>query len=219
MNSNSNGSCISGNCNNGNGTWSYPDGGKYVGSWRKGIPNGQGTSYFADGNKYEGQFFDGKRNGHGTLTEHDGDVYTGQWADNLRVGQGRYIFTSGEIREGKFVNDNMQYGKSTFPSGNTYTGQFSRIDGGDTRHGNGTFIWADGSKYSGNWINGNRARGIYTATNGERYRQVWEGDQLISEEIIEQYGVKNQVRSTPAVTNSTPQKSSTPSGRRWKKAN
>ncbi len=219
MNSNSNGSCISGNCNNGSGTWRYPDGGKYVGLWQNGMRDGQGTDYFANGDKYVGQFVNDTRSGHGTSTEHDGDVYTGQWTNNWQNGQGRYVFSDGVVNEGQYVNGYMQYGKTTFPSGNTYTGQYSKIDGGDVRHGKGTFTWPDGSVYNGNWINGNRDKGIYTATNGERYHQIWKKDQLISEEKITQYGVKKQNISPPTPHDATPQKTSTPSGRRWKKAN
>ena len=39
---------------NGQGTETYPDGGKYVGEWKDGVPNGQGTDTFPDGRKVNG---------------------------------------------------------------------------------------------------------------------------------------------------------------------
>jgi hypothetical protein len=45
------GSCI--------GTYTYPDGGTYVGEWRDAKRNGQGTFYTSDGGKYVGEWRDG----------------------------------------------------------------------------------------------------------------------------------------------------------------
>ena len=46
--------CISGNCVNGYGTYTYADGDKYVGEWGNGKRNGQGTYTYADGGKKAG---------------------------------------------------------------------------------------------------------------------------------------------------------------------
>ena len=35
--------CIKGDCNNGYGTYTYANGGKYVGEWKDGKENGQGA--------------------------------------------------------------------------------------------------------------------------------------------------------------------------------
>jgi len=45
---------------NGQGTLTYPDGGKYVGEWKNGKKNGQGTFTDPYGNKYEGEYENGK---------------------------------------------------------------------------------------------------------------------------------------------------------------
>lgn len=37
------GECINGNCVNGYGTKIWPNGGKYTGEWKNGLPHGQGT--------------------------------------------------------------------------------------------------------------------------------------------------------------------------------
>ena len=41
--------CISGNCVNGQGTYTYASGNKYVGEYMNDMMNGQGTFTFADG--------------------------------------------------------------------------------------------------------------------------------------------------------------------------
>jgi hypothetical protein len=44
--------------------------------------NGQGTYTFADGDKYVGQWKDNKRNGQGTFTGYDGSKIVGEWKND-----------------------------------------------------------------------------------------------------------------------------------------
>ena len=78
-------SCIAGDCVNGQGTATYPSGGKYVGEWKDGESNGQGTATSPDGTKYVGEWKDGKSNGQGTATYPDGAKYVGEWKDGKPV--------------------------------------------------------------------------------------------------------------------------------------
>ncbi len=207
LNGNTNGICISGNCENGYGTWRYPDGGQYVGPWKNGLRNGQGTDYFADGSRYVGQFVDGKRNGHGTYTGASGYNYTGQWSNNKENGQGRAVCSNGERQEGTFIDGFMVYGKSEFPNGNRYVGQYRPDGNGIQRHGQGTFTWADGSTYTGTWVADKPEEGILTDPKGRQlYPRVGQEDTLVSSERLGEKG--REVKKT-----------SVPSGRRWKKAN
>ena len=52
--------CISGNCVNGQGTYTYADGDKYVGEWKDDKKNGQGTYTSADGRIKKGLWENGE---------------------------------------------------------------------------------------------------------------------------------------------------------------
>ena len=44
----------------GQGTYTFPSGAKYVGQWKNDKMEGQGTYTFPDGSKFSGQFKNGK---------------------------------------------------------------------------------------------------------------------------------------------------------------
>ena len=59
------------------GTYTYPDGEKYVGEWKDDKMYGQGTYAFASGDKYVGEYKEDKRHGQGTYTFVGGRKETG----------------------------------------------------------------------------------------------------------------------------------------------
>ena len=63
----------------GQGTFTYHNGEKYVGDWKNGKYHGHGTFTYPEGNMYVGEFKDGLKNGQGTFTYPDGDKYEGEW--------------------------------------------------------------------------------------------------------------------------------------------
>ena len=73
-------------------TYTYPDGGNYVGKFKDGKKNGQGTFTYPEGQKYVGRWKDDKRNGQGTLTSPSGYKYEGEWKDGKPDGQGTETF-------------------------------------------------------------------------------------------------------------------------------
>ena len=75
--------CIAGDCYNGEGTYVYGDGSKYIGSFKNGAIEGEGTCYYTDGNKY-----------------------TGGWKNNTFHGFGIMYFVNGETVEGNWDNGN-----------------------------------------------------------------------------------------------------------------
>ena len=113
------GKCIEGDCINGAGVYSYPDGGKYNGEFKNGEITGNGAYTYPDGSRYTGEFANGVRHGQGTLKMVDGISYTGQWADDLPNGQGVNTLADGMQYSGEFKNGIM-YGSGTLimPDGN-----------------------------------------------------------------------------------------------------
>ena len=86
----------------GQGTYIYPNGEKYVGDWKNGKYHGHGTFTYPDGNMYVGEFKDGLKNGQGTYTWSIGDEYIGEYKDDKRW-NGIYYDQNGNSI-GKYVN-------------------------------------------------------------------------------------------------------------------
>jgi hypothetical protein len=139
--------------------------------------NGKGTKTFPDGTKYVGDFKYGVREGYGTYTYSDGGSYTGEWKDNMRHGKGTDTFANGLKYEGEWEND-MRNGQGTLfmPDLGTYTGGWK--DG--QRSGQGIHTLVDGGKYEGGWKEGVcSGQGTYAFANGNKYVGEWEDFQAI----------------------------------------
>ena len=67
---------------NGQGTFTYSNENKYVGSWKDGKPNGQGTFTLYDGSKYVGEWKDGKK-WNGIRYDKNGNI-TGTWENGVK---------------------------------------------------------------------------------------------------------------------------------------
>ena len=81
------GQCISGDCEDGYGTYTWADGDKYVGEFKAYAKYGQGTYTYANGDKYVGEYKDGYRSGQGTYTMADGTVYKGLFENGEFIGE------------------------------------------------------------------------------------------------------------------------------------
>ena len=110
------------------GTWTGPDGKKYVGEWNKGTLNGQGTWVDPSGDKYVGQWKHDMLNGMATWTSPDGEKYVGEWKDDNEHGQGTW----------------------TGPDGEKHVGEWKK----GKEHGKGTWTTVEGEIYVGEWKNG-----------------------------------------------------------------
>jgi hypothetical protein len=97
------------------GTYTWPNGDKYVGEYRDGDLNGQGTFTTPTGAKYVGEFKDGKRNGQGTGTWPSGEKYVGEFRDNKYNGQGTLTLPNGAKYVGEF-KDGKFSGQGTYPA-------------------------------------------------------------------------------------------------------
>ncbi len=161
---------------NGKGTHAYADGGKYVGNWQNGKKNGQGTCTYADGAKYEGEWENDKKNGQGTCTYASGTIYEGDWQDGKQHGQGKYAYANGAIYEGEFKDNKFNgQGKYAYTNGEEYVGNWQNGE----KNGKGTYKYPNNSKFEGEFKDGERnGKGIYTGADGKKCEEEWENGKL-----------------------------------------
>ena len=98
---------------NGQGTYTFPDGKKYVGKWKDGKYNGEGIFTRPNGSKYVGEFKDGERNGQGILTSYLGFKFEGEWKNN-KPWNGILYDKSGK-RTSKYFNGVKKLPEFVFP--------------------------------------------------------------------------------------------------------
>lgn len=144
--------CISGNCQNGTGTYRYSANSKYTGQFQNALRHGKGKMTYSDGSIYEGPFHLGKKHGDaGTITYNNGDKYVGQWSNDSRNGAGKYYFKTKERFEGNFVNGEFDgQGTMYYADGAYYKGAWKK----SKKHGSGILVLADGTEKSGTWNQG-----------------------------------------------------------------
>jgi hypothetical protein len=100
-----NGECISGNCEDGQGTLTFPNDSKYTGEFKNGAPNGQ-SIFMGDGIKYIGEFKNGRPDGQGDLTFSNGSEYVGKFRNGFPDGPGTFTDSNnGNIEKGVWRNN------------------------------------------------------------------------------------------------------------------
>ena len=143
--------CIEGDCKNGYGTFTFPDGRKYVGESKDNKKHGQGTYTWASGAEYVGEWKDDTMHGVGTHTWKGGDKYVGEFKDGQSHGQGTYTWIIGSKYVGQY-KDGEQHGQGTYTHGDgtKYVGEFKDSE----YHGQGTLTYTDGRIDNGIWKKG-----------------------------------------------------------------
>jgi hypothetical protein len=108
------------------GTYTYPNGQVYTGTWEFYESNGQGTLKYSDGRIYEGEFKSGLRNGQGVITWPDGRRYEGWFVRGKRTGEGIMTYPDGRVYKGDFLDgERSGRGVMTLPNGERLEGQFA----------------------------------------------------------------------------------------------
>ncbi len=159
------------------GSFSWPNGNRYLGEWIDGKQQGQGTFTWANGDRYAGEWRDGKQTGQGTFTSADGSTYVGEWKDDRQQGLGTLISANGDKYVGEW-NDGKPNGPGTITlaDGSGYMGEVK--DG--LRNGQGILTSPNGDKYVGEFRNGLRnGAGTLTTLNGSSQSGIWENDKFV----------------------------------------
>jgi len=87
----------------------------------------------------------------GTFTSDKEDVYVGEIKNDKRHGQGKNTWPSGETYVGEWNNGERKQGRDTYADGSVYVGEFKN----GKAHGQGTYTYADGHIEAGEWENDN----------------------------------------------------------------
>ena len=196
----------------GEGTYVWENGDKYLGHFAADRPDGKGRYQFANGDAYEGDvqlgvivgrgayttksgdvfegsFANGKPNGVGIYRFASGDRYEGEMAAGVIQGRGRYYTKSGDRVEAPFVAGKPQ-GKGTyyFSNGDRYEGD---ITGGELT-GKGAYFYSTGMKYEGDVRLGRpEGVGIFWFLDGTRFEGTFEGGLAHARgEIVKQDGTR-----------------------------
>lgn len=176
-------SCISGNCNNGKGTYLFNDGSKYVGTFFKSQPHGSGIFYLSDGSKYEGEFSQGEKNGKGKMTFATGDVYLGNFSAGVFSGLGKMMYRNGDVYTGYWVNGKSSgKGRYVFSDGDYYVGGF--LEGEFS--GAGKLVRKDGSYYEGQWMKSRKHGEGVASASGKKMKQKYHMNKLLQESKYEE---------------------------------
>lgn len=164
--------CVSGDCNNGYGKFTYPDGGTYEGQFKNTYRHGEGTYIWSGKDKFIGKWKNGSQFGDGIYYKADGTVeYNGAWENGQRIadanGNPVQVCTFGNCTEGLGV----QY----LSNGDKYEGAFSK----GLRHGMGDYHWANGSRYIGGWADNNQEGSgmLFNADGTISYSGAWHAGQ------------------------------------------
>ena len=149
--------CVQGDCVNGQGTYIYPSGAKYIGHFKNGEIHGIGVCYYSDGSKYQGEWKNRYPEGKGTRTYSDGYVRTGYWRKGKPVDE-----KGNPVAEYVVAKPNARQDDGT----DVQSGCIS----GDCKNGVGVFAYPDGSKFEGAFVNGKfEGEGVFYFANGDRY--------------------------------------------------
>lgn len=77
--------CGSVYCNYGKGYYDYPDGSRWIGEFKNGVPYGEGVCFYANGDRYEGAWANNAPYGEGVMHYANGRVYGAVWMNGSPV--------------------------------------------------------------------------------------------------------------------------------------
>ncbi|MBP7506680.1 MAG: caspase family protein [Prolixibacteraceae bacterium] len=115
--------CISGNCANGSGEKIYTDKSRFVGTFEEGAKK-TGTYYYPNGDIYKGSFENNQRTGFAQYSYKNGEQFTGNYLNDQKE-FGKFIFINGEVYTGTLKNNKPDgFGTLVFPNGKEWEGNW-----------------------------------------------------------------------------------------------
>jgi len=159
--------CVSGDCNNGFGTYLYKNGQKIYAQFSNGKVINKVVCYYTSGEKYIGSWYNDSRDGLGVMYQRDGKIAEGIWAKDLFIGEtkneasfigcvsgncgngdGVFIYEDKTRYNGEFKNGLASgFGICYYSDGDIYVGSWKD----HAFHGEGTMYYNDGTKAEGSW--------------------------------------------------------------------
>ena len=128
----------------------------YIGQLCDGLRQGKGTEIYPNGRKYIGTFKDDKKEGYGELMATEGYIYfAGNFQNDTATGEGETRNADGKVTyKGSFVEFASEgYGELFFQGGQTYKGNFKA----GNQSGQGKMYDDKGRlSYEGEWSKGRR---------------------------------------------------------------
>jgi len=188
--------CISGNCQNGIGTYLVNNQGKYVGEFQKSQFLGKGIFYYLNGDKFLGRWANGIQNGKGKLITAEYQ-YIGQFKNGEFDGFGTRTYNNGQKDQGNFqkgelierstyVDDGIATSVNTSVKNepivesqatSSYSNQYKYTTNCNNTYCDqeyGTYKYKDGSIYKGFFKQGKpEGSGTVNYTNGNHYEGEW----------------------------------------------
>ena len=148
----------------GAGALAWPDGRRYEGDLRQGVPNGEGALILADGTRAEGIFVAGRLEGEAQVFFPDGRRYRGALGNGVPEGLGTLRWPDKARFTGEYVAGEREgWGEFRSADGARYVGEYATGE----REGQGTLIGADGTLFRGAFRAGRRqGYGVTVSPNG-----------------------------------------------------
>jgi len=169
--------CISGICENGQGTYQFADGSIYKGAFKQGLPDGEGEWIYPKGGKIKGLFKKG-----------------------LPVGEDAFVKAPKAQRKTGCVSGNCRNGIGVYldEEGSRYVGYFKR----NKPSGKGICYYPNGKRYDGNWRAGlPNGEGVLYDVSGQLFHGYWQDGSLNSTmkvktpKIIEEHALNGMPQS------------------------